>query len=205
MKPVNTETQARAVELMREGKGRNAIARELKISAGAVSRIARDAGHMFDWSQTEIATRAAQIENASLRESLAKIALLRALDAADAMDAPVQLIHYQAATEHETGGWKTKIIDEPTAGDKRNHATIFGIMVSKAQELTRASSAAGDAGAVSFLESMAHLLHKAAGDISEGEDGDPTVVPENVSKDDLLAEYADVPLDAELDDPNATD
>lgn len=197
--PVKAETRARAVELMEQGWGRNRIARELKISGGTVTRIATDAGHVFDSMQTEIATRAAQIDNAKMREQLAKIALLRAMDAADAMDAPAEMVHYQPSTEHETGGWKTKVIDQPTFSDQRNLATIFGIMVSKAAELSKANAAAGDAGTISFVESLAEQMKAAAALARAGDDTDPTVEPSDVSKESLLAEYADAAEDDESD------
>ena len=198
--PVKAETRARAIELMREGWGRNRIARELGISGGSVTRIAADAGHAFDWRQTEIATRAQQISNAELRERLAQIALLRALDAADAMDAPAEMYHYQPATEHDDGGWKSKTLDAPTFSDQRNLATIFGIMTSKAAELSRASSAAGDAGAISFVETLAAGMQAAAEAMKAAGDDpatDPTIEPTNVSKESLLAEYADAQDDPE--------
>ena len=126
--------------------------------------------------------------------------LLRALDAADAMDAPAEMYHYQPATEHDDGGWKSKTLDAPTFSDQRNLATIFGIMTSKAAELSRASSAAGDAGAISFVETLAAGMQAAAEAMKAAGDDpatDPTIEPTNVSKESLLAEYADAQDDPE--------
>ena len=77
---------------MKDGWGRNRIARELGISGSSVTKIAADAGHVFDATQTEVAVRAAQIDNAKMREQLAKVALLRAMDAADECRAGAHLI-----------------------------------------------------------------------------------------------------------------
>lgn len=199
--PVKPETRARAIELMKAGVGRNAIARELEISGGSVTRIARDAGHEFDWAQTEIATRAANIQNDELRSRLAKVALLRAIDAAEAMDSPHTLVHYQPKTKREPGGWKTHILDEPTPSDKRNYATIFGIMVSKASELARQSAAAGDAGAISIIEGLSSSLAAVADRLRDDAESDPTAPPSVDSREALIAQYAaDVEQETGADD-----
>lgn len=176
---------------MKDGWGRNRIARELGISGSSVTKIAADAGHVFDATQTEVAVRAAQIDNAKMREQLAKVALLRAMDAADAMDSPTELVHFQPATEAEPGGWHTYTLDAPSFSDQRNLATIFGIMVTKAGELSRATAAAGDQSTISFVEALAEQMKQAAQLARDGDDTDPTVEPTHVSKDSLLDEYQD--------------
>lgn len=196
---VKPETRARAVELMGEGLGRNAIARELSISGGSVTRIAQDVGHVFDWKMTEIAVRAAEISNNELRERLAQVTLIRALDALDAMDAPHKLVHYQPKTKRDPGGWKSTVLDEPTPSDKRNYATIAGILITKNAELTRASSAAGDAGAISLVEGMAAGLQRLAERYRDDPDSDPTTPPAMDSRESLLAEYSDAENDADPD------
>lgn len=198
-RPVDDETRARAVELMHEGWGRNRIARELGVSGAVVTGIADAAGHVFDWRQTEVATAAAKIENAELRERLAKVALLQALEAIDRIHSPHEVVHFQPTTEHQTGGWKRLTLDEPTPSDQRNYATIFGIMVSKAAELSKSNAAAGDAGTLSFVETLAASLQAAVDSTRAGDETDPTVEPTNVSKDSLLAEYADAE-DGEADE-----
>lgn len=205
---ISPETRARIIELMNEGVlGCNAIAREVGVSGAAVSRIASDIGHEFDWKQTEIATRAMRISTAELRETLAKIALIKAMDAVEAMQSPHKMVQWQPGTANETSGWKEHVLDAPTPSDQRNYATIFGIMITKAAELTRASSAAGDAGTISFVEDLANMLKRAAaaerGEPAEQED-DPTVPPESVSRDELLAEYADEIEAADNDADDAT-
>lgn len=207
--PITPETHARAIELMQAGVlGRNAIARELGVSGAAITNIAQEIGHEFDWRMTELATRALRVSTAELRETLAKMALIKAMDAAEQMTAPHTMIQWQASTPTQTGGWQEYVLDQPTPSDQRNYATIFGIMVTKAAELTRASSAAGDAGTISFVEDLANMLKRAAaaerGESAE-QDDDPTVPPEQVSRDDLLTEYADEYEIADADEPDATD
>lgn len=196
-RPVDAQTRARMLELFAEGKlGRNAIARELGVAGSTVTLVAKEVGHEFNWEATELAVRAHSIQAAQIRSRLAQMALLRAAETLEAMDAPTTLVHYQATTEHDTGGWKEHVLDTPTIADQRNLATTFGILVSRASDLMRSTEGAASAEAVSMLDTLAAGIEAAARALEASDAStDPTAEPANVSRDALLAE-----LDAVADE-----
>lgn len=190
-RPVTAEQRARAEALMVEGRlGRNAIAREIGISAGAVSKIAQEVGHTFDWRSTEIATAARKIELGAMRAALAQAALLRAGEALEAMSAPHEEVHFSAATEHSKGGWRTYLHPVPSPSDQRNYATTFGILVQRAAELMKASEGGGVSGqAASVLDGLASGLAEVASRLrAEEPDSDPTADPEKLDREGMIAD-----------------
>lgn len=64
---ITAKERARVCALIREGKGRNEISREVGISLGATSAIADKAGLSFDRSATAAATAARQADLAAMR------------------------------------------------------------------------------------------------------------------------------------------
>ncbi|MGF3057111.1 helix-turn-helix domain-containing protein [Microbacterium sp. YY-01] len=70
-RPVDPETRTRIVELAEQGMARNAIAREVGVSASTVTKYAKRAGIAFDRSKTAEATRAREIDNAATRAEIA--------------------------------------------------------------------------------------------------------------------------------------
>lgn len=203
---VDDETRSRAVDFMVEGKlTRNGIARELGIAASTVSLIAREVGHEFDRSKTEIAVRARQIDMAEARALLAKASLDEAFQALEEMHAPAKMVQFESGNpvehfnedgvllrkEYTPGEFREHILDEPTFSDKRNLATIYGIMITKANELTRSVDQAGSAESLSYIDGMSASLDVLRKHLAPTPESDPTVEPTNASREAMLAEFED--------------
>lgn len=216
-RPVDPTTRARVVELFAEGKGRNAIAREVRLSGATITKIASEEGHEFDRSQSELAVRLRTVDLAKMRVDLAHASLLKAWDVLEQLEAPAVIHQFEAGhqlTTHEgdkevatwvPGDWRELVIDAPTFSDQRNLATMFGIFISKARELTNSNEAAGSAEAVSELDQLQMSLTAVRGAIAGMKDADPTVEPTHVTRESMLAEFDDASaeLDAEIDtDPS---
>ena len=204
--PVSEETRARAIELMQAGElGRNAIAREVGVSAGTVSNIARDIGHEFDRSQSELAVAIQTVNLAKIRGDLAQAFALEAWRAIEDMHAPALMVQWASATEHQTGGWQEHVLPEPTISDRRNLMTVAGIAVTKIAELTKANDAGGSQEAAAYLDRLQDSLGLAAAALRERDassadvDSDPTVEPRNVSREAMLAEFEAPPADGTVE------
>lgn len=187
--PVNAETRARAVELMRAGDmSRNAIARELNLSGGSVSAIAREIGHEFDRASTELAMAARSIDLAKERQELAAMFALEARRSLEDMHAPALMVQFSAGSEHHEPEFHEHVLPEPSFSDKRNLMTIAGIAVTKIAELTKASAAAGSEEGISFIESLADSLTAAAHHLRADPSTDPTAEPVRMSREEMIAE-----------------
>lgn len=88
---ITPDERHRVTALAAEGWSRNAIARELGRSTGAVSRIAAEAGVTFDRAATAAATSARQADQAATRVELG-CSVLEAAEAATA--------RLEAVTDH---------------------------------------------------------------------------------------------------------
>ena len=206
--PVNEETRARAVALMREGKlSRNAIARELDLSGGSVSAIAKDIGHEFDRSKTEIALAARTIDLAVERQEIAKMIAVEVRRSLEDMRAPALMVQFSAGSEHHEPEFHEHVLPEPSFADKRNLMTIVGIGVTKIAELTKATATEGSAEAISYLDTLVAGLSVARDALSGmGPETDPTIEPANQSREDLIAQLErDAQQSGETAPSDATD
>lgn len=203
-KPVTPETRARVIELAGQpGWGRNRIAREVGISGGAVTRIAQDEGISFDWRETELATRARQIELGAMRSDLARQALVRAFEALDAMSSPTERVDFTAGSETRDPGYHSYLMDSPTISDQRNLATTFGILVQRATELMRSADGGGvSAAAASMLDGLGATLAQVADVIREQDpSSDPTADPTKVDRQSMIDDLeARIAAEGETDD-----
>lgn len=171
---VSPETRARVIELFAEGMGRNAIAREVGISGGSVTTIARDVDHVFERRDTELAVRARQIDLAAARAELAQMLIVRAREALEDMDAPVESGHWSSSTEHTSASYDSVVLDEPTIADRQRLITIAGIGIQRAADLTRASDGGGVEEGISVVMALSDMLKSVAE--SALKDVDPTKV-----------------------------
>lgn len=216
-RPVDSSTRARVLELFEAGDlGRNEIAREVGLAAATISGIAREVGHEFDRSKSRVAIQARAVDIADMRSMLAKASLLEAFQALEDMHAPAIMVQFEAGhqttrydddgkpvkTENTVGSFREHILDEPTFSDKRNLATIYGIMISKAAELTKTTAAAGSAESISYLETLAEGLKLVAKHMSNDPSEDPTVVPTATSREELIAQLEADALESDPDDPD---
>lgn len=192
MKPITPETRSRIVELIEAGgMGRNAIAREAGVSGGMVTKIARQIGHEFDWKDIEVMVEARKIQTAEIRSALAQAALLEAVQTLGDMRAPALRVDFSPATEHRDAEYHEHVSDEPTFSDRRNLATIFGILVSRAADLSRATAAAGDDEVISYIDGLKDALNAVEARIQGSPD--PTEEPTMRSREQMLADLeADV-------------
>lgn len=187
-RPIEPETRAQIIALAREGIGRNEIARRLKVAGATVTAVTEPEGIVFDWSSTDLATRARRVQVGAMRTDLAHAALLRAGEMLESMSAPIELVHYQAKTEHDSGGWKRTILDGPTPSDMRNMATVFGILTSRAADLLRSTAGGGaNADVVSVLGGIGEALSAVAESMSDPS-SDPTAEPVVVDREGMIAE-----------------
>lgn len=197
--PVDAVTRARIVELASEGKlSRNQIAREVGIAGSTVSRIAKDAGIVFDTTNSELAVAVRSAKAAELRQLVAIKMLHRASEALDDMDAPTVTGHWSNATEHLSSQYLEHTMDGPTISDRRNLMTIAAIGFQRAGELLdKVDTTKLDAGR-SVLESLARGLSAASASILS--EVDPTVVPDAATAkaeyEDLVNQVDEVPEDA---------
>jgi len=211
--PVTPETRARVLALFAERMGRNAIAREVGLPATRITTIAREVGHEFDRKDSELAVRARSIDLAVIRGDLAKAALVKAWDALEQIEAPAIMVQFETGHHYpetidgiteqkwQPGGWREHTLDAPTFSDQRNLATIFGIMVSRANDLTRTVDANGSAESLAYVDGMKAALEVVQAHHLKNEPGtDPTEEPTNVSRESMLAEL-EGDTDDEIVDP----
>jgi len=93
-RPVEAETRAEAIRLCREGKTRNAIARELNLGAATITKIVSDAGLSFDRTKTEKAVKARSVDLSDMRTRLAQKMGLAAEDMLDKLDSPYLVFNF---------------------------------------------------------------------------------------------------------------
>lgn len=219
--PVSDETRAQAIELMRAGElGRNAIARETGLSTASVTNIAQEIGHTFDRSKSELAVAARTVDLAKMRVELAHAFALEAWQSMEDMHSPALLVQFEAGrnvneyedgklvrTRTKPGKFRSTVLPEPSFSDKRNLMTIAGIAVTKIAELTKSTAAEGSADAVSYLDNLGAALSVASEALrSRDAESDPTVEPENQSRESFLEELeAEAQQSAETDPSGATD
>src|SRR5690606_33096903 len=84
--PVQPETRAEIVALLKQEIARNEIARRCGVSTATVTRIAKAEGHRFDRSQTRAATAAQSIDLAAGRVRLAEKMLAASESMLDRID-----------------------------------------------------------------------------------------------------------------------
>jgi hypothetical protein len=68
--PLSDEKRERGIDLIRQGMGRNAVAREIGVSSQTVSALAKKAGLSFDRTATAQATEARKVDAKARRLAL---------------------------------------------------------------------------------------------------------------------------------------
>lgn len=173
-RPVSDELRAQVREAHARGLGRNAIARELEVGAGTVTKIARDLGLEFNREETAIATRARQIDLSAIREQLARKFLLAADESLELLDAPVVI----GAFGGSSNTWNETLLDGPTIEQRKVLVGTAQAAASKGIELLKIDAENGSVSARGMVAELAKALAKGV-EILEAEGGvDPTVTPE---------------------------
>lgn len=135
--PLEESTRERVRELARGGMSRNAVAREVGVSARTVSRICAESMPRitFDRTQTAAATEARVIDLKVERARLAQRVLYKAQDLLDLIDAPHELTHWD-----KDGELHRATIDRPTAADIQRYLIGVGVATDKHLALIRHDS-----------------------------------------------------------------
>lgn len=147
--PITEAERARIVELIRAGRSRNDIAREVGRAAGSVTKIARDHGLEFDRSATQAATAAVKVDNASRRERLIAAMYDNAERLNQQMFEPaIERKAMVVADGNGTGSHVETVtvrLPQPTFGDKRNIAVATKVLVDGARVLEQVSDSGQEA------------------------------------------------------------
>lgn len=135
--PLSEHTQARIRKLARDGMSRNAIAREVGVSAASVSKVCSRATPpiLFNRARTAAATEARVIDIKADRARLAERVLSKAHDLLDLIDAPHELTHWD-----KDGELHRATIDRPTAADIQRYLIGVGVATDKHLALVRHDS-----------------------------------------------------------------
>lgn len=138
-KPVTTKEREQIVAEFSTGKSCNAIAKQFGRSPSTISRIARDAGHQFAYSNALHAQEAKAVYDSERRSKI----IATELEAIERM----QKERFSPALVHAFGGrdnvFNSEIIPEPDHIGKRNLTSAISTAVKTVIELDRAEQSAG--------------------------------------------------------------
>lgn len=150
-RPVEETVRARAIELIKQGIPRNAIARELFIAPSSVSGIARDEGLSFDRAtQTASATAARMADLKTRRLELIDELMSKAMDHIVAIDQPVEVFNFGGADN----SFNSRVLDRVPVADREKLQRAASIALKDARELIRDDDDEGVAEAESMLMNL---------------------------------------------------
>lgn len=129
----------RFLELHTQGLGRNAISREMGVTASVVSRTAEHLGVTFDRSRIEAATAARLADLAERRSILAEQLTSDAERLRKKLWEPTFVYAFGGAQNVFT----KEPVDEPPPADKRSLMSTVGIAVDKSLKLAPAEVSSG--------------------------------------------------------------
>jgi hypothetical protein len=136
------------------GKSRNDIARELNISAGSVTAIAKEIGVSFDRSATATAVRARSIDCKARRLALSERLLDEAEALLDQLHQPFKAFAFggrdNTYCEHDLPG--------PPTGDQRNLMQAASTAIGRHIDLTKHDADAGLEAETSLLAALGTAL-----------------------------------------------
>ncbi|MFF2852678.1 hypothetical protein ACFVT5_41255 [Streptomyces sp. NPDC058001] len=141
-------------ELHAQGKGRNAISREMGITNSVVSRTAAHLGLEFDRSKIAAATEARLADLAERRSLLAE----DLIDDAEKLRAQM----WEPTTVYAFGGkdneYNEHVFDEAPAADKRALMGTAGMAIDRSLKLAPAEESSGLDAAKSMLSGLGEAL-----------------------------------------------
>ena len=130
-RPITDEDRRRVRELHAAGKGRNAIARELRRSGQTVSKLAGELGLSFDRSETVAATEARKADAAALRAEEMLGALAAAKRLREELFAPCKAFNFGG----KENTYNEVLLDQPTFEQQQKIAQSWALMVDKSMRL----------------------------------------------------------------------
>jgi hypothetical protein len=150
-RPVEDAVRARAIELIKAGTPRNAIARELQIAPSSVSGIAKAEGLTFDRASDTASAAAARAHDLKVRRlALIEELFSKAEDHLVAIDQPFLAFNFGGKdnnyNEHE--------LERPPTGDLLNLHRAASLALKDARELIRDDDDEGVAEAESMLMNL---------------------------------------------------
>lgn len=153
--PIPQETRDLVVSMIRNGHGRNAVARVAGISAGSVTNIANDEGLSFDRKATEQATKNRKVELAEKR-SLLEAQLLE-----DAAQLRRQL--FAETTYHQAvGGAEPRVmrwtLPRPVPADQYKIVQAATLAITQSQRIADSAADQGTEAAKSMLAQLGEAL-----------------------------------------------
>lgn len=164
--PDPDDLRRRVAELHAEGHGRNAIARQLGIAAGTVSRYAADQGLTFDRTANEAATRARRADILE-RRSLLELSYLE--DAERLREQAWQPQEYAATVGGESPRVMRWTMDRPVPADQQKLMQASTLAAAASQKITDAASDQSAAAAKSMLVQMMTGLEAAFREVQAAE------------------------------------
>lgn len=174
-RPVTPELRARVKALHAEGLGRNAIAKELQIAGGTVTKIAQQHKPPLEFNResTALAVMARQLDLADIRQQLARRYYLIAVDSLDRVFEPVKL----GAFGGRDNIWNETLLDEPTYDARKVLVSTAQAAHRSALELLQADTLAGSVVGRSMVGDLIQVL-KLVAETPDLAGVDPTVTPE---------------------------
>lgn len=150
-RPVEPDVRARAIDLIREGMPRNAIARELQIAPSSVSKIAEGEGLTFERAnQTASATAARQHDLKVRRLELIDELVSKAADHLVAIDQPFLAFSFGG----KENDYNEHLLDRAPTGDILNLHRAASLALKDARDLIRDDDDQGVAEAESMLMNL---------------------------------------------------
>lgn len=130
-RPVDDKTRERARELIRDGVGRNDVARQLGIAAASVTMIAKAAGLDFSRSATAVAVEARRVDRAARRGLI----IDRLYDRAERVMSRLEAELYTYTVIVPGQGPEAVHEADPPARDEKDLASAVGAYLSQAAKL----------------------------------------------------------------------
>jgi predicted DNA-binding protein YlxM (UPF0122 family) len=150
-------------ELYAQNLGRNEIARQMGISTGSVTNIARRQGVRFDTTETELAVESMRQQAAEARARLS----LKMLRMAESLLEQV----YEPATIGNFGGrnntWSQVELDQPTDTAKRNLVQSAGVLLDRSLRLEEFDQHTGDEQVIGMLDGLELTIRRAAKELED--------------------------------------
>jgi len=149
-RPVEPATRARAIELIRGGMARNAVARELKIAPSTVTAIAQEEELTFDRGPTAAAVAARQMDMKARRVELIEELMSKAADHLVAIDQPFLAFNFGG----KENDYNEHTLDRAPTGDLLNLHRATSLALKDARDLIRDDDDEGVGEAESLLMNL---------------------------------------------------
>ncbi|WP_394253650.1 hypothetical protein [Arthrobacter pityocampae] len=154
-----------------KGLGRNAIADELGVARGTITKVANELGLDFDRTKTEVATKARSIDQRARRQDIIDRLYKRAETVLDRLEAET----FDALVPSAPGVQSHEVLPFVPATEERGLAGAMGFYLSSAEKLEKVDADKGAADGVSMVSEMMAGLKKMYETAPEPEVTDPDV------------------------------